>query len=80
MAKQFVVLSRIGQFSVYDELRSAVYDVCADAVLFGGKCLHGQLHTVETCRFPHEVDDKVMGDFRWHCLTFGGIHLESIED
>ena len=70
-----IVLSRIGQVSVYNEVRGAAYDVGADAVLVGGKCLHSQLHTVETCRFPHEVDDKVVGDPRWHSLTFGGVHL-----
>ena len=39
-----IVLSRISQVSVYNEVCGAAYDVGADAVLICGKCLHSQLH------------------------------------
>ena len=64
-----MVLRKISQLSMHNELSGTTYDVCTNALLVDGECLHGQLHTIETRRFPHEVDDKVVGDLRWSAFT-----------
>ena len=61
-------------------LVDATYDVCTNTLLVDRKRLHGQLHTVKTGRFPHEVDDKVVGDLRWHSLTLPQLEGDLIRD
>ena len=58
--------------SNYSAKRASIptYDVRTDALVVDGECLHSQLHTIEARRSPHEVDDKVAGDVRWHPFVF----------
>ena len=75
-----MILRGISQFIVKKELYVPTYDVRIGALLVDGECLHSQLHTIETRRFPHRVDDEIVGDIHRYSFTLPQLESDFIGD
>lgn len=59
MSEEFVILMEESVADHFSEIWA--YNVSADALFVYGKCLHSELHPIETCGFPDKVSREVVG-------------------